>query len=98
MQVVRSSIRKWLIKYSEAFAIWLLALRPWNENMSRKVNDYFSAGQICYNWESNVSTFNMHLMPCYKVGSIIEEKFIDFLTLLERVVLSAQDKKVQNNL
>ena len=38
----------------------------------------------------------MHLMPCYKVGSIIEEKFIDFLTLLERVVLSAQDKKVQN--
>ena len=97
MQVVRSLIRKWLIKYSEAFAIWLLALRPWNENMSRKVNDYFSAGQTYFNWQPNVSTFNMHLMPCYKVGSIIEPKFIEFLILLERVV-SAQDKKVQNNL
>ena len=65
--------------------------------MSRKVNDCFSAGQIYYNWQPNVSTFNMHLMPCYKVGSIIEPKFIEFLILLERVV-SAQDKKVQNNL
>ena len=39
--------------------------------MSRKVNDYFSAGQTYFNWQPNVSTFNMHLMPCYKVLSII---------------------------
>ena len=111
MQVVRSLIRKWLIKYSEAFAIWLLALRPWNENMSRKVNDYFSAGQTYFNWQPNVSTFNMHLMPCYKVLSIIAllrargapKSYIikvlripDFTWSLERVGI-AQDKKVQNN-